>query len=170
MKALAEADPESAPVPAHPVPATSMESSNVTKSPRHDSDVYVVEGESQESLPPTPGNAAVHSSVGGGSQQDQIMRLLSIVKMKMPLILQQRTTIFHQATPKNLTVLCFIFISTGHWVPCLGTAPVPRPRPHGQRGLSQQRCRLTRLLKLQLLRPRVAMEGLVIFKTPPFAG
>ena len=54
----------------------------------------MVEGDSQviESLPSTPGNAGAHNGhgVGGGLQQDQILHLLSIVKMKMPLILQQK--------------------------------------------------------------------------------
>ena len=100
VEALAEADDEKASaqavpeprLPAHPVP--SMESSNMTMSPGHDSDVQVVEGDSQviESLPSTPGNASAHNGhgVGGGLQQDQILHLLSIVKMKMPLILQQK--------------------------------------------------------------------------------
>ena len=96
MKALADADGHAVaqadvetPVPAHPAP--SMDSSNLTKSPSGSSDVQVVEGDSQlmnESLPTTPGSAgALHGqSHGVGSQQDQIMHLLTIVKMKMPFV------------------------------------------------------------------------------------
>ena len=52
----------------------------------------MVEGDSQVIESSTPGIASAHNGhgVGGGLQQDQILHLLSIVKMKMPPILQQK--------------------------------------------------------------------------------
>ena len=118
----------------------------------------MVEGDSQVIESSTPGNASAHNGhgVGGVAARSDPAPTEHCQDEDAPHLATKEIQSFMWNPPKILQS-CFAFISlTGHFVPCWGTDPVLRPRPHSQR------C----LLKLQLLRPRVAMEGLVFLLTP----